>query len=306
MNGLETGKICRLLIAVFVVLNIMFLLLYYSELNGAGKLTLEFAQNVAENLSKRGISVTADTFVLELPENGIYMLELPDRHDSAKNTANNISVSEFKGISSEIVSFEIPDGVSMSIYDSKQDTSELAKLQIKFEDFGIQYANALYAGQTDSDDGVSQSISELSGKQKQRLDAFVNALNSDGTFGYRIMSLENRGFYVIAEICQTAGGTDITGMTMKISISAEDYDIMSASGNWITFPVSAKYTDSLTDGINIIYKLDLENVSAVNSERIVYSARNVRENVMYLVPVWEISYNNADSDELMAYIDALN
>ena len=120
------------------------------------------------------------------------------------------------------------------------------------------------------------------------------------------MSLENRGFYVIAEICQTAGGTDITGMTMKISISAEDYDIMSASGNWITFPVSAKYTDSLTDGINIIYKLDLENVSAVNSERIVYSARNVRENVMYLVPVWEISYNNADSDELMAYIDALN
>lgn len=303
---METGKICKLLIAVFILLNTMFLLLYYSELNGAGKLTLEFAQNVSENLSKRGIAVNADMFVLDLPENGIYMLELPDRHDSAKDTAKNISVSEFKGVSSEIVSFEIPDGVSLSIYDSKTDTNELAKLQIKFEDFGIQYANTLYAGLTDADDGVSQSISELSGKQKHRLDAFVNALNSDATFGYRIKSLENRGFYVVAEICQTAGTTDIAGMNVKICISAEDSDIMSASGNWITFPVSSKYSDSLIDGINVIFKLELENVSAVNSEKMVYSARNVRENVMYLVPVWEISYTNSDSDETTAHIDALN
>jgi len=92
---------------------------------------------------------------------------------------------------------------------------------------------------------------------------------------------------------------------MYINFIFENENLILASGKWITNSPRPEYHNTLTDGINILYNLDFDEVLEIHSERVVYSLRKAKNNSCFLLPGWEIEYTDINGKYKKVYFDAV-
>lgn len=72
---MESQKICRLLILIFLILTLLFCFLYSKEENEETVISEEFVSEAVENLNSNGIVISRSILEREIPEMNIYCFD---------------------------------------------------------------------------------------------------------------------------------------------------------------------------------------------------------------------------------------
>ena len=132
--------------------------------------------------------------------------------------------------------------------------------------------------------------------------AILDKVISGNGIDYRFSGCTGDEGLVIISAIQTINGYDINNIFMNFIFDGED--LVAVTGNWFNGRHKAEYHEELLDGVNVLYKLDVENIKAIHSERIIYTLRKT-DNVYFLIPGWLISYTDKDGNYKSSYFDAL-
>jgi len=298
---MEAKKICRLLIIIFLCLSVLFYALYRYELERRTVISDELVVSAVENLKSRGIEIDSSIIERKKPERDIYYFEIGGKahFDIVVNAVSNAIF----GTGITMTEFDTPEGLSVGIYDKKSDDRELGrfvlydrKLSFNFSKTGIDMSYGEKPILNSQTENVSKAVYDC-------IDRISSALAGTSQFGYVVTGSSSNDSILIVTAMQTVDGNVIKDVYLNYVFV--DGELVILSGNWITSSLKAKYHNTLTDGVNVLYKLDLENVVSVISERIVYSLGMTEDNKYYLLPRWEVVYTEKNGSVNTAYIDAL-
>ncbi len=298
---MEAGKICRLLIVIFLCLSVLFYALYRYELDRRTVISDELVASAVENLNSRGIEINSSIIERKMPERDIYYFEIGDKahFDIVVNAVSNAVF----GTGITMTEFDTPEGLSVGIYDKKSDDRELGrfvlydrKLSFNFSKIGIDMSYGEKPILNMQTDNVSKDVYDC-------IDEISSALIGASQFGYTVTGSSSNDSILIVTAMQTVDGSIIKDVYLNYVFM--DGELVLLSGNWITSDLKAKYHNTLTDGVNILYKLDLDNVTSVINERIVYSLGMTEDNRYFLLPRWEVVYTDKDGSVKTTYFDAL-
>ena len=299
---MESRRICRLLIVIFVVLIVMFSLLYRKEESKQTVLSPEFIGEAVENLSSDGIVISTEAIVGEIPETDIYCLE-ENLSDSFYDSISSTLVPCVFGSNVSTTQFDTPKGTTLGIYAAEGDESELGRLVFPENEYSFSLSRKGVAMSGGEDPIAGFDEDTVSEAALDKINEIAEGLNSKSRFGYKVSGTTFDGNYLIVTVNQTISGYDIDGIYMNIVF--ENDSVIIVSGKWITSSAKAEYHNKLTDGVNVLYNLDFEDVTEIHGERIVYSLRSADNERMFLLPRWEISYSDKNENLRKAYFDAV-
>lgn len=298
---METVKICRFLIVIFLVLTVFFAVMYFNELNNKTYVSKEFVESAVENLNSQGIELSADIIETKIPDEDIYVLSIDDInvHNSKLIDAIVSSVYDFDVVKSV---FDVPEGSSVGIYSADDSKRELARvffsandMSFNFTKNGVNISGSDYPVMNELDDGINE-------EKKSIMTAILKKVVSGNGIDYRFSGCTGSEDLVIISAIQTINGYDINNIFMNFIFDGEE--LVAVTGNWFYGNQKAKYHEKLVDGVNVLYMLDVKNVKAIHSERIIYTLRKT-DNTYFLIPGWLISYTDTEGNHKSSYFDAL-
>ncbi len=299
---METKTICRLLIAIFTLLSALFFLLYSKEYKIKNTLLDDFVVEAVSNLNHNGIKITHDTIMKNIPTMDIYTISYDDLLD------NNEIVSKaiIKNAYSESITttkFDIPEGYSIGVYDENDSSRELGRVVFYDDDMSFKFSsNGINISGVNSPI-INGNLSDINAATRTKVKNIVENL----TFNYDIEyewagSSTNDGIEIVTVI-QKIDDYAINGAYMNFVF--DEQKLIMSNGKWITGKPERRYNVSLIDGINVLYKIKLENVSEILEEKLVYSYKKTENNKYYLIPVWEITYLDLNENIVVEFIDTL-
>jgi len=299
---METRKVCRLLIVIFAFLTLLFFFLYKREFDSKSVLSEEFVESAVINLENSGVSVDEQIIQRQIPESDIYVFEL----DGFEKYHNDIIDAIRTVVFDERVNvehFSVPVGVAAGLYDVKDSSKELGRVVFSGSDFSFSFSKNGVNLTGGNEAIISSESFDTPDFVKACLDKFSSILNSDTLCSYRVCGVSESDELYAVSVVQTVDGKDINEVFLNLVF--ENGELVIMKGSWITSSPKAKYHNSLVDGINALYMLDLNSVSEIRSEQIVYSLRKGENNRYFLVPGWEISYKDKAGAVRKSYVDAL-
>lgn len=298
---MEIKRICRFLIVIFLILSLLFNYLYTVELKKRTVVSDELVESAVRNLSSYGIDVNEANIEKNMPERDIYFFEISDNYEYYKKVSSSLCNCLF--VSNVVTTeFDTPDGYSVGIYDMTSYGKELGRIIFSRSDLSFVFSkNGL--SMKDGDEPIeNMQTDEISESIKSVIyDVVVNMTNSS-RLGYRIAGSSSNDMYRIVSVMQTIDNNDISNSFMNFVFSEGELVIL--SGKWITEVPKAKYHNTLLDGVNVLYKLNLDQIKSIDRQEIVYSLR-ITDNKCYIIPCWKISYTNKQNDSVISLFDAL-
>ena len=298
---MESQKICRLLILIFLILTLLFCFLYSKEENEETVISEEFVSEAVENLNSNGIVISRSILEREIPEMNIYCFDFDPsiKYDSFLADA---LISGVFGDSITTTEFDTPGGTSLGIYNADSDENEVGRLVFS-GDASTFKLSLKGVGMSGGENPILNNNTEyLSDTIKNKVMLICDRLINKNRFSYRIAG-STYDDYLIVTVVQTIEGHDIRDM--YINFIFENENLILASGKWITNSPRPEYHNTLTDGINILYNLDFDEVLEIHSERVVYSLRKAKNNSCFLLPGWEIEYTDINGKYKKVYFDAV-
>ncbi len=295
---MQSTGVRRLLIVLFALLNIVFLCMYAYEQKSSEYIGEDFVLSAVENLSERGISVSADVLERGIPNLPAGKIVLTDEENNGKKVSDSVVRYTLGNTEVRTVAFETPDGASLSYYSSDESVSniQLAKTEYNNDNFSFSYSDFRYEKEAEAPSEMIDTLSgEISYSEKKLLENFVLCFEKTTSLGYRISGCKEYEDGTVFTLVQTFGDADIKDMYMNVLVWNEE--ILSAKGNWISEKVAKNYKYEMTDGVNAVFGLELEDVGEILSQRCVYTLKRADENTYYLLPVWEINYLDIDGNE---------
>lgn len=300
---MEQKKVVGFLIAVFLVLSVLFLSLYRSEEISKTTLSDDFIEGAVENLSSSDIRIEESVIVRDIPDDDIYYFDNSDTEGNNERIIKAVIDTVYDNENVTTTRFDTPVGVSVGIYSGDDDSAELGRIVFSDNDFSFRYSKK----------GVSVSGADLpvfgfdeetaSAEEQNVVDRICRALAEKEHNSYRISGVGGDENYKIVTAFKTIEKKDITDVYLNFVF--ENGTLVAATGSWFTYTPKAKYHESLTDGVNVLYKLNLADIKSVDGERTVYRLKKSTDNNCYLVPAWEISYTDKNDNARKAYFDAL-
>lgn len=299
---MEGKRIIGFLIMIFAVLTVIFYGLYYTENKSVTVLEEQFVSEAVENLSRHNVAVDEKIIERNIPEGNIYIFNL--QNDSQYRELVIQAFSHW--LDAENNSFtmlDTPTGLSVTFHaenDKEQDNGKLvfdvsSPLDFTYSVKGNSISantGAIYNEDTELDDSIQEKIMSL-----------VNELSAGKNMGCRLTGSVDTDRYKIVSAVQTFNGREISGVYLNFVF--EDTSLVNVIGKWIPFEPSLKYHEKMTDGINVLYKLNLDEVAAVLDENLVYLLRKGDNNTYYILPCWEIIARNKNGNVVKSYFEAL-
>jgi len=195
-----------------------------------------------------------------------------------------------------------PEGFSVTFSDEENPEVKTGRLLFNESDFGFVYT--AYGSNISSNSSVIyNSDVDVDEYQLSTVSCLVQNLSAHKSMGYRITGSVEGENYVMVSAVQTVNGIDLHDV--YINFVFEEDNLVHAMGRWITVKHSAEYHEELTDGINVLYKLDFDTIGEIKSERIVYTVKKGSTGKYYLVPCWEIITADKEGNVKRDYFDAL-
>lgn len=298
---MDAKKIYRVLSIVFLVLAVLFFVLYRNEQKIKSEISDEFIQSAVENLNESGVNISEEIIEKTIPERDIFYFEI----DSLEVHYEVITKALCQSVYASDVStakFETPDGISVGIY-GKDSQTEIGRIIFNGSDFSFRlYKNGVNISGTDVPvkNGNLEIVSEPNRKLVENI---CDSLTSGAKVSYRLSGCSGDSDLFVVTSVQMIDGHDCSDIFMNFVF--ENNELVSVSGKWVAETPKAKYNNTLTDGINVLYSLDIDSVSEVLNQRIVYVLKNADKETYYFVPVWEITYLTKDGVNKVELFDAI-
>ena len=261
---MDIKKICLFLIVIFTFLALLFNVLYVAELKEKTVLSDELLAGAVENLNARGITVDEEIIDKYTPERDIYFFEVSNDH--FEKICKSVCVNLF-GDNVVTTEFDTPDGFSVGISDKSSYEREIGRIVLSESEFSFTYRKngiSMYYGDEPivnmQQDGLTDEILKV-------IDTLIRDISSSSRLGYSITGCSLSDDYLIVTAMQTIDGNEINDVYINFVLQNNEPVII--SGSWITDVPKAKYHNTLTDGVNVLFKLDIEDVKTVLSERVV-------------------------------------
>ena len=149
---------------------------------------------------------------------------------------------------------------------------------------------------------MNELYDKIDDNKKRKMSDILKKVVSGNGIDYRFCGCTGNDNLVIISAIQTINNYDINNVFMNFIFDGNE--LVALTGNWINGKHDAKYHEKLVDGVNVLYKLDLENIKAIHGERIIYTLRKT-DNTYFLIPGWLVSYTDKEGNYKSAYFDAL-
>ena len=304
---MQSKGVRRILIALFLVLNIAFLCMYLYEYRSSEYVDEEFVLAAVENLSARGISVSNGVFDTQKPNLPAGKIVVSHDKNVARVVSDEIAKFTLGNVDVRIVEFDTPEGISLSFYNDDMVSSnmQLAKTFFSHDGFGFQYSDFRYEKETQAPGIPVKTISKtISYDEKKILNDFALCFGKTLQLGYRICGCRIYDDGTLFTLVQTFEGVDIENMYMNILLW--NGEILSAKGSWISSKTEKNYRFEMIDGVNAVFTLPLDKVEQIVSQRPIYATKRSDENTYYLLPMWEITYVDVEGKEITSVVENVN
>ena len=291
----------RVLSVIFFVLAVFFFVLYNRELNIKSRLSDDFVKEAVLNLENSGVDISPEIINPDIPSKSIYVFEI-DSIDNHNDAVAQLLCEKLYGNGVTTAKFEMPDGVSVGIYGG-EDKNEIARIVFNNGDSSFRLVkDGINISGTDMPflNGKTDMISE--NKQSVILE-ICKTLSDKSKLNYRLSGCSGDENFSVATAVMTVDGHDCSDVFMNFVF--ENGELVAVFGRWIIEPVKSKYNNTLIDGINALYELDLDQVSAVTGQKISYKLKSTDSSKYYFIPVWEISYTDKNGVYKTAYIESI-
>ena len=297
---MEGRKLVRLLILVFLCLTLLFYFMYFSEETSKTTLSDEFVSGAVENLTSSGVKVSADVIDKTIHMKDIYTFShssLDEYHDGISSAVIN---TVFTGTESA-VTFNMPDGISVGIYDKSDSSSECGRIIMSGSDLSFAFTKS-GVSLSGLDKPVAGGNDEI-GNKKNLIEKFISSASVANNIKYRISGVSQGEKYTVVTAVQMIDGEDV--VDAFVNFVFDNKGIVGINGSLITKKAVAEYNNTLVDGVNVLYKLNTSNVDEIKSERIVYFLRKNDSGKFFIVPGWEITYTDKNGALINEYFNAL-
>lgn len=302
---METKRMCLFLCAVFLVLNIVFVSMFYAEKNKQEYLNDDYISLISQNLNSNGISIDKKVIINKIPDSSVFSITTQNAQNRAVEISEDIAEIRFPKVNVSATCFETPEGFLVGIYDN-QSSDELSKLVYSQNTFSIQYSDKDFG--LDINEVKSHVLENdnllLDVTTEKIIQKFLLQLMYNDSFGYVINSTQIDDGVIYIGVVQTINNKQIKDMQMKLVLS--ESQVVCATGNWICTDLGKQYKETLTDGASILYQIPDNSIAEILSEEIVYTVRQAGDFVYYLMPAWKIEYKDTDSNNKVVFIDAVS
>lgn len=299
---MEISRVSRILIVIFLALSVLFYSLYRKEALSKMYLSDDFVSGAVLNLKNSGVTVSEEIIDRTIPEKDIYVFDVKDvikHHDAVSDALISVLYSG----SAVKASFDTPDGVSVGIYEKQNESKEIGRILFSNSDLSFTFSKEGAGINGENTPITNGNTDSLTANHKITIGSIVEKMSTDSGRSYRICGSSSNDEYVIVTVVQQAGGHDVNDVFINIVFL--ENEVVSVSGKWVVEDIRAKYHNTLVDGVNVLYKLDFENVKSIENERLVYSLRKSNNNRYFLIPCWEITYTDSAGSLCTSYFDAL-
>lgn len=299
---MEIRQICRTLILIFLLLSLLFNYLYTAEFDKRTVVSDEFVSDAVENLSSHEIQVSESNIEKKMPERDIYYFELNSNDEYFDKITLAICNSIFFS-NIETTEFDTPDGYSVGFHESDGNEKEIGRITFSVTDLSFVFSKNGIGMQNGDKPIENMQIDEISTEKLAVIDRVVSNFNNDLKLGYKITGSSSNDTFLIVTAMQTIDGNEISDSFVNFVF--KDNELVLLAGKWITEQPKAKYHNTLLDGVNVLYKLNLEDVKSIDEEKVVYSLRKTDGNKYFVIPCWQIKYTDKKDNLIISYFDAL-
>ena len=299
---METKRIIRLLIIIFAFLTLFFGYLYIREYKNKNTLSEDFLKLAVENLELNGIKVEENALLREVPDKNLYVFSRSDENSYYENITKNV-IDALYGSNVMSAFFDVPDGAAFGLYEKNDFDRELGRIVFSALDMSFVFTKNLVNVNGGEEIIYSGDVSVLDDEIVNKIETLAQSLNNKGNMSYRISGVSGEDELFVVSVLQTVDGCDINNCYMNFVCNADG--IVKLYGKWIPEEPKAMYHEVLCDGVNALYKLNINNVTKVLSENVVYAMRRLEEEKYYLLPVWEIEYIDSESNVVREYVEAI-
>lgn len=297
---MEGNKILKLVAVILAVLTVVFFILYVGEKKKTEFLSDDFAKEAVENIRSRGVKIDENVIVKKIPNDDVYFFSLEgDEAFAEKVTA---AVRKILGDDVAPTKLNTPSGISVAFYDEDNPDTELGKLHVSQSDFSFVYS-AYGSGISTATSAIYNDETDISEPYKKIIDDVVGCLNESKKMSGVITGSTYNDEYEIVSVTQYFNGFEVDGA--YINFVFENEKLVHALGSWIVSLPKAKYHEETTDGINVIYKLELDDISEILEEKRAYSLKTGENGNYYLFPCWKITVKDKKGKLVSHCIDAL-
>lgn len=298
---METRKIIRFLILIFAFLTVFFVYLYLEEYNNKNVLSDELVSSTIENLEKKGIKLDENAVERTVPEMDIYDFE----HMSHENYYESISSGLIDAVFGDSViklSFDVPNGASFGVYDVEDSSKELARIVFSNNDLTFIFQKNSVNVSGASDPVFGGNVDGINDEIRKNVDSLANSVLPKN-ISYRICGVSGEDRLLVVSVIEMVDGYDINNAYLNFVF--KENELVKVVGNLVPVSPKAVYHEQLIDGVNALYRLDLDSVYEIYSQRMVYSMRKSDSDKSFLVPGWEVEYRDNLGVDRKIFVDAL-
>ena len=298
---MDSKRVYRILSLLFFVLTILFFFLYAREKNFKDRLSEDFVSEALAHIRSNGVEISESVIETAVSDINIYNFDISILEEHYDKLSKALSEAVFdQDVSTS--RFETPEGIAVSVYDNESD-SELGRIIFNNSDLSF---SLLKTGINIS--GIESPVMNgrtdlLDDAEKDMISLVCKKLTNSSKMNYRISGCSGDSDFFVVTAVQTVGGYDVSDAFVNFSFDGKE--LVSVSGKSIVEELKAKYNNTLTDGVNVLYTLDFEQIQSIEYQRIVYVIKNADSDRYYLIPMWEVSYMDKSGEKNIDLIDAI-
>lgn len=298
---MDSKRIYRILSVLFFILTVFFFVLFLKENMVKGSLSDEYVTEAVINIQAQGVDITKEIISYEIPEKDIYSFVMTDVETHNSEITDVICQYAFENETSTS-KFETPVGTVVSVY-KKDSDNEIGRIIFNNSEFSFEFMKSGINISGTENPFLNERQDLITTDVYNLVDKVCKNLTNSSKMNYRVSGCSGDNEFFVVTAVQTVKKHDISDAFMNFAF--ENNKLVSVSGNWIIDEPNAKYSNTLVDGVNALYSLDLREISKIERQRIVYDIKNADSDRYYLIPVWEICYVDKNGERKTYFADAI-
>lgn len=293
------GKTKTLLIVLLIAANLLAFSMYIGLKYDRTMLPEEMIENVIENLGARGVTVQNGAIMREKQSIPIYTA-IKEKPENCKKKLERILdlLIENDGEYSEK---NVPDGIAVVKKASGGEASAFLTSNSRLTAVSSEISDSEREGVLGVDFGGVNSENQTADKScMNTVKRFYQAVSKStkrgtATFGFRTLEVREYGDGSIVFCVQTADDIDLPAYTARFYFSS-DGTLLLADGVFFIGEAEKAYSANLLDGVNLIYRMELSEVSEIISESNAFSVIAIEGDSNYFVPSYSVIYKDKNGN----------